>query len=418
MKIEEQNDIAGKYDVMVCGGGPAGVAAAIAAARKGAKTCLLEVNGCLGGIWTSGMMPWVIDHQNKDGIMKEFREELLEMRAANSPSKNGSLACNIEMLKSYLEQKCVQAGVDVLLHCRVVAAHVEERQIKYVITESKSGREVWVASMFIDTTGDGDLAAFSGCEYDFANPENGLTQPMSMIGLLSGVKLDEIEDVVNGYSKKTWNESKEILRQEILQGGVDPSYGFPTIFYLAEGLFVMMANHQYKVSALNCADVSRATIEGRKEVNDIVKALRSLGGRWKHLQLAGTSEQIGTREGRRIKGLYELKIDDLLDGARFDDAVCECTFGIDVHSTDPDKNKGIMSAESFKTKPYQIPIRSLISKDIDNLMMAGRCISGDFLAHSSYRVTGDAVPMGEAAGIVSAEAAKTNKLPASFIKKN
>lgn len=411
----DSSNISGKYDVIVCGGGPAGVAAALSSARHGARTCLFEVGGCLGGIWTAGLMPWIIDHANKDGIMKEFREELLDIGAATISPNNGSLACNIEILKCYLEQKCIEVGIDVLLHCRVVDVQIEDRKIKSVITESKSGREAWNAKNFIDTTGDGDLSAFAGCDFDYANPETGLTQPMSMIGLLTGIQLQELRDVVNGYGNKAPGASKEALRQEMLRAGVDPSYGLPTMFYLGEGLFALMANHEYKFSGLSVLDVSRATIEGRKEVNDIVKALRSLGGRWKHLQLAATSEQIGVREGRRIKGLYELTVKDLIDGAEFEDSVCECKFGIDVHSTDPDKTKEIESAETYRTRPYHIPIRSLISKDIDNLMMAGRCISGDFLAHSSYRVTGNAVPMGEAAGALSAEAALSEKSPASII---
>lgn len=408
---KKEISIKGNYDVIVCGGGPAGVAAALASARSGVKTCLLEVNGCLGGIWTAGLMPWIIDHDNKEGIMKEIREDLLADGSANIPPNSGSLACDVEAMKLYLEQKCLAAGIDILLHCRVVAAITDQdKKIQQVITESKSGREAWSAKVFVDATGDGDLSAFAGCEFDWAN-EKGLTQPMSMIALLCGIKLNEITPYVNGFHTG-WGSGKKRLKDEMLQAGVDLSYAHPTIFYLKDGLFVMMANHEYKVSAINTADVTRATLAGRQEVNKLVNALRSQGGVWKNLQLAATSEQIGTREGRRIKGLYEMKIGDMIDGSEFDDASCKCCFGVDVHSTDPDKDKGIPSQGNFKTQPYDIPIRAQISKDINNLLMAGRCISGDFLAHSSYRVTGDAVPMGEAAGKVAAISAKTGQSPA------
>ncbi|HLT93383.1 MAG TPA: FAD-dependent oxidoreductase, partial [Membranihabitans sp.] len=171
--------------------------------------------------------------------------------------------------------------------------------------------------------------------------------------------------------------------------------------------------------AINAMEVSKATLHARKEVNAIVNALRSNGGVWKNIRLVATSEQIGIREGRRIHGLYTVSEDDLVKGARFDDAVCRVSFGVDVHSVSKDdetpKGDEKESHEKYnrgiKSKDYDIPLRSLIAKDIGGLMMAGRCISGDFIAHSSYRVTGNAVIMGQAAGRVSALASAKNILP-------
>ena len=135
-----------------------------------------------------------------------------------------------------------------------------------------------------------------------------------------------------------------------------------------------------------------------------------MGGIWKNIRIVATADQIGIRESRRIYGRYTITKDDLIRGARFDDAVCRTTFGVDVHSLDPSKHKSIEKI-GFKSKPYDIPLRSLIAKDVDGLMMAGRCISGDFYAHASYRVTGNAVAMGEAAGQVAGQAVSNNKLP-------
>ena len=116
------------------------------------------------------------------------------------------------------------------------------------------------------------------------------------------------------------------------------------------------------------------------------------------------------REGRRIHGRYEITGQDLLCGARFEDAVCRVTMGIDVHSTDPGKTR-VVEAKPHRSQPYDIPLRALIARDVDGLLMAGRCISGDFIAHSSYRVTGNAVAMGQAAGICAALAARSGALP-------
>lgn len=377
----------------------------MASGRGGAKTLLVEVNGCLGGIWTAGLMPWVIDHANKGGLMSEFKRDLAALNALDAPPLSKHVAFDVETLKHYLERKCLEAGVDVLLRCRVVAAVADQRTIEGILTESKSGRQAWRAKRFVDATGDGDLAAFAGCDFDYANPDSGLAQPMSMIALLTGVDFDEIKEFVNGHGDDgSW---KTRFKEELSRAGVEPSYGSPKIFRMTDNLFMLMANHQYQVSAFDAAAVSRATIEGRAEINELVAGLRSLGGRWRNLRLAATAERIGIREGRRIKGIHTITADDIVNGVRHDDAVCACEFGMDVHSPDPKEGKSCLKP-TYSSKPYDIPMRALMSKDIDNLLMAGRCVSGDFWAHSSYRVTGNAVPMGEAAGAKSAEAALRN----------
>jgi len=145
---------------------------------------------------------------------------------------------------------------------------------------------------------------------------------------------------------------------------------------------------------------------------DFEKAPRNLEKADQAIAMAAMflSEHIGVREGRRIHGRYTVSTQDLVDGARHEDAVCRVTFGVDVHSPDPGKTKAI-ERTGVRAKPYDIPYRALVAKDADGLLMAGRCISGDFLAHSSYRVTGNAVAMGEAAGVAAALAAKSGRLP-------
>jgi succinate dehydrogenase/fumarate reductase flavoprotein subunit len=142
----------------------------------------------------------------------------------------------------------------------------------------------------------------------------------------------------------------------------------------------------------------------------MIDGLRSLGGPWKDIRICSSPERIGVRESRRIHGRYTISSDDIARGAQFDDAVCRCAFPVDVHSTTADRGKGIEAAP-VRAKPFDIPYRSLVAKDVDGLMMAGRCISGDFYAHSAYRVTGNAVSMGQAAGLAAATAAKDGMLP-------
>ncbi|MDD4872105.1 MAG: FAD-dependent oxidoreductase [Kiritimatiellae bacterium] len=409
---ERDIPVVDEADVIVCGAGPAGVAAAIASSRKGAKTILLETHGCLGGILTAGLLSWILDHQNKSGLMKELLQRLTEREGRTFTKKGtGTNGYDAEVMKLVLEDLCSNAGTQIHLHTRVCAALRDtNNRLCHVITESKSGREAFKGKMFIDCTGDGDLAAFAGCRFDMGHPETGRTQPMTLMALVTGISPDEIRPFYHDQDDGPWAQPKDRLREEMERGGHSPSYGKPTLFRIRDDLFAMMTNHEYEVKGTNTRDVTRATLRARKEINQIVTGLRSLGSIWKNIRLVATAEQIGVREGRRIHGIYTVTQNDIKDGKEQKDAVCKVKFGIDVHSTDPKKVKGIEQAP-FRSKPYDIPLRALIARDVQGLMMAGRCISGDFLAHSSYRVTGNAVIMGEAAGKVAAIAVKTNRLP-------
>ena len=214
-------------DVVVCGAGPAGVCAAIAAARTGARTRLIELHGCLGGVWTAGALSWIIDSADKPGIMAEITGEL-ERRGARATRGPGgkNYAYDVEAMKLLLEEMCVEAGVDVRLHTRVVAAARDgDNRLSVVITESKSGREAWAAKVFVDATGDGDLGALAGCGFDMGSPETGAVQPMSLMAWITGVQFDEIESFVGG----SMSEPKQRLFAEMARAGVSPSYAGPTI---------------------------------------------------------------------------------------------------------------------------------------------------------------------------------------------
>jgi hypothetical protein len=412
---QRETPVVEEADVVVCGGGPAGVSAAIAAARAGAKTRLIELHGCLGGIWTSGLLSWIIDARGKPGFIQDLYRELERRGAAASrPAQDPKdvetfrdFACDPESLKGVLDDLCAAAGVLVRLHTRVVGAAVKDGKLDLAITESTSGREAWRGKVFIDATGNGDLADRAGCKWDYGR-EDGHAQPMSLIAVLAGARFGDIRTFVGGG----WTpDSKKNLLAEMKRAGFEPSYHDPVLFRVYDDLFILMSNHEYRVSGLNADDVTRATLDARKEVQMQVAKLRSLGNdRWNDLRLVATGAQIGIREGRRIHGLYRVTVEDLVKGARFDDAVCRVTFGIDVHSPNPDKSKGYDHGGK-RAQPYDIPYRALIAQDVNGLLMAGRCISGDFLAHSSYRVTGNAVALGEAAGVAAAVASISSRLP-------
>ena len=402
--------VADDFDVLVCGAGPAGIAAALAAARSGARTGLVELHGCLGGIWTAGMLSWILDHRNKPGIMQEILARLAE-RGARTIHHDGAStnAYDVEAMKLLLDDLCLEAGVEIRLHTRVAAALREGERLAFAVIESKTGRQAIGARVFVDCTGDGDLAALAGCGFDLGHPETGATQPMSLMALLTGIRAAHIDGFyrVDGVP---WATPKERLRAEMERGGRSPSYARPTLFRIRDDLFALMANHEYGVKGTDARDLTRATIQARRELHELIDGLRSLGAPWQETRIVATAAHIGVREGRRVHGRYAVDAEDLRSGARHDDAICRVEFGVDVHSTDPSKDKGI-EQKAFHSQPYDIPLRALIARDAENLMMAGRCISGDFLAHSSYRVTGNAVVLGEAAGKVAAQAALSGRRP-------
>jgi hypothetical protein len=391
-------------DVIVCGAGPAGVTAAITAARAGAKVRLFETHGALGGVWTSSLLGYLLDF-DKPGFNQELVRRLRERDAINGTGMNG-LSYQPEEMKVLLEELCSLAGVKIQLHTRVTSAFREGRQLSTIVTESKSGRQAWRARVFIDATGDGDLGAQAGCEFELGREKTCPCQPMTMYALLVVKDAAKIADCIHLTGDDGRHVGPKAFQDTLKRAGVAPSYSKACLFPIQGNLVLLMANHEYGINATDAAQVTEATIRARAELHGIVRGLRKLGGPWTDVQIAATPEQIGIRDGRRIKGRYFMTKNDLIHGARQDDAVVRATFPVDIHAATADENKtSAYSSGGVKSLPYDIPLRALIAKDVDGLLMAGRCISGDFIAHASYRVTGNAVAMGEAAGATAAIAA-------------
>jgi len=404
--------VAGDADVLVAGAGPAGIAAALAAARSGARTRLIEAHGCLGGVWTAGLLAWMFE-MDQPGVPREITRRL-EERGARIGAHPGMYSYDIEAMKSLLEELCAEAGVEFQLHTRAAATAAEDGRLSAVLTESKSGRQAWTARCFVDATGDGDLAALAGCGFDLGREPSGECQPMTFMALVSVRDAGALAACISFWQGTgSHTQAVERFRAELRRANLEPSYAMPTLFQVRDNLLALMVNHQYGVSALDAAALTRATVDGRAEVNRVVRALRELGGAWAGLQLVATCEQIGVREGRRIHGLATVTQDALNAGRRQPDAVCRVSFGVDVHCTNPAAGKG-QEQPPIRMQPYDIPMRALIARDVPNLLLAGRCISGDFIAHSSYRVTGTAAATGQAAGAAAALCAQRGRLPAEL----
>ena len=400
--------VAADVDVLVVGGGPAGVAAALAAAQSGARTLCIERHGMLGGVWTAGLLNPLFDANNKGWIVQQLIDRLT---AAGAWRKwNWTHTFDTETMKLVLEQMMGEAGAEWWYQSMVVDAIVEDGRVRGAIVESKAGREAVLAKVVIDCSGDGDLAARAGAGFDLGRAGDGLCQPMTM--------MFEVE----GLGAFPEQQSSEVLfdhMQEVMKrtGKVMLPFGraryVPWIIHLPQpGTGAVQATHVYGVNALDPRELTRATVEARRQAHELVKVLRGTP----HLQglrITQTAAAIGVREARRVRGRYCLTLEDISAGRRFDDAVTFGTFPLDVHEVNP-KDK-VRSSRIVKTMPYEIPLRSLLPAGLEGLLVAGRCISGTHEAHASYRVTGTCMGMGQAAGLAAALAAAENVPPASLV---
>lgn len=387
-------------DVLVIGGGVSGTMAAIAAARRGVKVSLIERGGCLGGMWTAGLVGITLDSAYKEGLLREFLE------AVHSEMNCGS-ATIFETQKYILEKMCIDSGVEVYLYSQSCDLKKEGKEIKEVSVISKSGRIDFITKIVIDCTGDGDVAAMAGCKFDYGRASDGKAQPMSMIALIGG--LDHKAEPYISYPNQPFWEARNRFKEVLDSVGASYSIGCPSVQPLCSDVYILSANQEYGKSGCNVTELTEATINARKEIYEMVRALKEKAAdKFSNIVLIGTPECIGVRESRRIHGRYTVTLEDMIAGREHKDAVCKVRYWVDIHSLEDDGGKGFTN-EGIKTQPYDIPFRALLPVDADNLVLAGRCISGDFYAHASYRVIGNMAPVGEAAGQMSAKSILENK---------
>ncbi len=408
-ETERDIPVTHRAEVVVAGGGPAGAMAAIAAGRLGVRTLLIERAGCAGGIWTSGLLSWMLDVTNKGGLLKELMNSIRE-KDEGDHAREGNFITFPETVKLELDSMLLAAGVEVLYYTQVTGCQKDGDRITHVITESKAGRGAVSGKIFIDATGDGDLSAFASCRFEIGRGENRETQPGSLIALMTGVHAEDVRKFNNSLPYLPGKNAKAELLEEMARAGISPSYQAPSFFHIKDDIWLVMTTHCYAIDALDPASLTERTMEARRELKRQEQALRALGGPWRDLRVIATAPYVGIRECRRIAGKYTVTAEDALCGRTHEDAVCRVEFPLDVHPLSHSRTSK-MEHGGLKAKPFDIPLRALESADVENLLLAGRLISGDFLAHSSYRVSGDAAAIGEAAGTAAALAVQKNVTP-------
>ncbi len=395
--------IGGTYDVIVAGGGPAGCAAAIAAGRSGAKVLLIEATGMLGGMGTAGLVPAWCPFSDKEKIIyRGVAEEVF--RAAGTPVTHPDPAhldwvpIDAEELKRVYDDLTEQAGVEVKLGVQLAAVEMRDsRNIDAVITSGKDGLLAWRAAVYIDATGDGDLAAWAGAECEQADE----CQPATHCFHLGNVDIDAYRS-----SQSLHSNNPESPVYAMLKSGRFPllSDAHCCQSVLAPGLIGFNAGHLWQIDSTSSTSVSGGLRHGRRMAAEYLRALREfVPETFGDAYLAETAPLLGIREGRRIVGEYRVVAEDYVERRTFDDEIGRNAYYIDVHGCRKEEigrnNQFLKKFERYgKGESHGIPYRCLVPRDLDNVLAAGRCISSDRPANGSLRVMPVCLVTGQAAG--------------------
>jgi len=410
-----------KKQVIVVGGGMSGVAAGIAAKKLGADTLVLERYGFFGGTSTASMVsPFMSfsagEHQLVYGVFQEILDELVRYGGR----KPGSRAFDSETLKFVLYDLMDKYQVDYLLHTYLIDVVKEGSLIKEVITESKNGRQSFFADFFVDTSADADLAAKAGVPFEVGREKDGLTQAMTLMFRIANVKMKDvldyarkdpenymfIEEDINGVSLAGFKKEVSAEREA---GNFDNPLDY--IFFVTthrDDLVIVNTTRSLRVSGLSNVDLSRAQSEGHRNAWQVHQVLKKRVPGFEDSYISNTATQVGVRETRRIIGEYTMTGMDIVKAQKFSDTIARGAYPIDIH--DPTGSGG----ELIRIKEgeyYDIPFRSLIPKTINNLLVAGRCISATHEAQASIRITATCTAMGEAAGNAAALCVKNGLEP-------
>jgi hypothetical protein len=401
--LERDIPVYGEVDVLVCGGGPAGFAAAVASARHGARTLLVEQCNCLGGISTAGghnhvcrYNSWGSPERVIGGLAWEAAGRVAQ--AGYGRIHNGNLDFEIDAKKLILEQMAAEAGVELLYHTLFADAIVSDGRVAGAYVQNKSGRQAILAKRVVDATGDADVAASAGAPWEMGRPSDGAVQPCTLMFTIGGVDWEKVRPWRTSYQMpEVWEEAQRNGDMEPFQKAIMGFWWVPT----RPDQVGINFTHIVGCDPTSARSITDATIEGRRQAFHMIPVFRKYVPGMENCYMISTAALLGTRESRRIVGEMMLTDEDILARREWPDAICYGSFFIDVHNcTGPG-----MDDEVYRPEPgfrYQIPYRTLVPREVDNLLVAGRCISVNHRALGSTRVMPQCGALGEAAGLAAA----------------
>ncbi|MBM7567820.1 FAD-dependent oxidoreductase [Paenibacillus sacheonensis] len=368
-------------DVVVIGGGPAGTAAAISAARSGKRVVLLEKSAQLGGMGTLANVSIFMPVGNVTGIYRELISEMLAEYLPEGHDQSIAPQYSPFLFRQYFNEKMKKENVQVFFHSEFVGAVREEREIKAVIVSTREGLRAFEADVFIDCTGDARVAIDAGVPYHAGREEDGLTQPMTLMFTM----------------QDTGKPVKQVLPEGcyVYNDVADLPQG-RRLYWERNGDGSLLVNmSRVKANGAKIEDVNYAETEALRQVFSIANYLQRTG--FENYTIAHIAPQTGVRETNQIEGLYTLTEQDVVQGTRFPDVVAQTNYEIDIHSPDAQK-----TTDERKVDGYDIPYRCMVPEAFDNLLVAGRAISATHVAMSSMRVQATCYALGQAAGAAAA----------------
>ena len=410
MKMSFEVSDLGKYDVVVVGGGPAGIAAALSAAEQGAETVIIERAGTVGGNLTLGHVA---------PLMGAYRENTMadEINRLLKPGMSPDLVHDFEYAKAVLAKLLADRGVSVKLNASLSAAVCEHGRITSVVFGTQNGLASVAGSVFVDATGDGVLSQLAG-EKIMIGREDGKCQPLSVMFTICGI--EKGKQIICRHEEMDTPLScgigyLELCRRACKSGELPGTVNIVRLYdSVYEDEQMVNATQANGYDPLDTDSYTAAQVELRTQVYQVVDFLRNNLDGYQNIRVKDSSDIVGVRESRRVLGKYLLTAEDLIAGRKFADAVVhDACFSIDIHNP---SGAGQSESEGLpqQAAPYDIPYRSLVPTVSTNLLLAGRCISGTHRAHASYRVMNICLNIGQAAGIAAALCAREGVSPAAL----
>lgn len=427
------------FDIAIIGGGMAGCAAAVASARLGCSTLLIEHFAFLGGWATAALVNPFMSHCASDrkplvaGIYQEIRDRLASFGALLGNSFDP------EAMKYVLQEMLLEAGVEIRLHTFFEDAQTFEDAIRFR-TRSKSGVEERICKRLVDCSGDGDAAVALGADFD-SGDVNGLQQAVTLMFDMGGVDLVKAMEYVRDHPDQMRfpklppdADVATLAKGAVSVAGYydlvakarsNGEYYAPgdLIFYISRptyGIVTFNTTHVGHVDGTKAADLTRAEIEGRRQMISIAAFVRKYVPGFENSYLLCSAAHIGVRETRRILGEYVFSEEDVVEGRKFGDGICRLAYPVDIHSGEGDgytrKEEELQQRTNYRNEPlpgdwYEIPYRCLVPLRVENVLVAGRCVSSTHAGHGAIRIMPSCVAMGQAAGTAAALSLKTQTSP-------